>query len=120
MVEILRKRRTQIASLNVTVEGFQNDDPPWAYNRVALHFRIAGDGLVVPVIARIIRLSIVRYCSVITTIAGVAAIQATVELIAPDGTSSGRQPIELAIPSQTVADVELEAVGAPDPLADED
>jgi uncharacterized OsmC-like protein len=113
VVEILRKRRARIASLNVTIEGFQNDDPPWAYNRVALHFRIAGDGLTVPVIARVIRLSIVRYCSVITTIAGVAAIEATIELIAPDGSSSGRQLIELAIPA-------VPPPGFAEPAADED
>jgi putative redox protein len=120
VVEILRKRRAEIGSLSVTVEGFQRDDPPWAYERVSLHFRIAGDGLAVPVIARVIRLSIVRYCSVITTIAGVAAIEVTVELVSPDGTSSGRRPIELAIPSQTIADVDVEDVAVTEPVADED
>ena len=69
-----------MSALDVTVEADQDDDPPWTYRRVALHFRIAGHGLKVPVLARVIRLSIVRYCSVITTIAGVAAIEATVEL----------------------------------------
>ena len=113
MVEILRKRRAKISSLSVTVDGFQSDAPPWSYQRVALHFVIAGESLSVPVMARVIRLSIVRYCSVITTIAGVAAIEATVELVAPDGTSSGRQPIELAIPAVPPA-------GFTEPAADED
>jgi hypothetical protein len=34
---------------------------------------------------------------VISTIAGVAAIAATVEVVSSDGTSTGRQPIELAL-----------------------
>ena len=63
----------------------------------------AGVGLKVPVLARVVRLSIVRYCSVITTIAGVAAIEATVELIDPDGNTSGRFPCELAIPASVAA-----------------
>lgn len=120
VMEILRKRRTDISALDVTVEGHQDPEPPWTYRRVAVHFRISGADLKVPVLARVVRLSIVRYCSVITTIAGVAAIEATVELVAPDGTSSGRRPIELAIPAQTVAEVDIEAVGVPEPLADED
>lgn len=113
VVEILRKRRHDISSLDVTVEGQQDEEPPWSYRRVALHFRIAGDGLKVPVLARVVRLSIVRYCSVVTTLAGVAAIAASVELVEADGSSSGRVPIELALP----------AVPLPpglEPLADED
>lgn len=99
VVEILRKRRASIAAFDVTVEGHQDDDPPWAYRRVALHFRLRGEGLKVPVLARVVRLSIVRYCSVISTLAGVAAIEATIEAVAPDGESSGRHQIELALPA---------------------
>lgn len=113
VVEILRKRRSQIESLEVAVEGEQQPDPPWTYRRVALHYRVAGDGLRPEVIARVIRLSITRYCSVITTIAGVAAIEATYELVAAGGQGSGRQPIELALPAAPVH-------GIPEPAADED
>jgi len=99
VVEILRKRRASVDTLDVSVEGYQDESPPWTYRGVVLHFRIAGDGLKVAVLARVIRLSIVRYCSVITTLAGVAAISATVELVEPEGASSGRVPIELALPA---------------------
>jgi putative redox protein len=99
VVEIMRKRRHDISSLDVAVDGDQDKDPPWTYRRVALHFRIAGNGLKVPVLARVIRLSIVRYCSVITTIAGAAAIEADVEVVEPDGSTTGRVPIELALPA---------------------
>ena len=123
VVEILRKRRAQISSLDVTVEGNQEPDPPWAYRRVALHFRVAAEKLSVPVMARVIRLSVVRYCSVITTVAGVAAIEATVELVAADGSTTGRRPIELVIPSVAsagVADEDALEVGVSDPVVDED
>lgn len=99
VVEILRKRRAQISSLDVTVEGHQQAEAPWTYRRVVLHFRVAGDNLTFPVIARVIRLSVVRYCSVITTLAGVAAIEATVDLSAANGSATGRRLIELAIPA---------------------
>jgi putative redox protein len=99
VVEILRKRRADVAALDVEVEGHQDADPPWTYRAIALHFRVNGSGLKVPVLARVVRLAIVRYCSVITTLAGVAAISATIELIEPDGSSTGRVPIELALPA---------------------
>lgn len=99
VVQILRKRRAHIDGVDVAVEGHQQPDPPWTYQRVALHFRVTCDQMSVPVMARVIRLSIVRYCSVISTIAGVSGIEATVELVASDGTSTGRRPIELSIPA---------------------
>ncbi|HEY8135296.1 MAG TPA: OsmC family protein [Candidatus Limnocylindrales bacterium] len=99
VVEILRKRRADVAALDVEVEGQQDADPPWTYRAVALHFRVNGVGLKVPVLARVVRLAIVRYCSVITTLAGVAAISATIELVEPDGSSTGRVRIELALPA---------------------
>jgi len=107
VVEILRKRRAQVAALEVAVASEQDLEPPWPYREVALHFRVTCDGLTVPVMARVIRLSVVRYCSVITTIAGVALISATVELVNTNGTTTGRQPIELAVPA------------APMPIAEE-
>lgn len=115
VVEILRKRRADVTALDVEVEGHQDANPPWTYRNVTLHFRVAGERLKVPVLTRVIRLSIVRYCSVITTIAGAAAIAATVELVEGDGTSTGRVPIELALPA-----VALPPVFAPTADEDED
>jgi hypothetical protein len=114
-----------VASLEVAVEGTQDEDPPWAYNRVALHYRIVCDRLTYAVVARVIRLSIVRYCSVITTIAGVAAIEATVEVVGMDGSTTGRRHIELALPSSPnvesgFTESDLRAVGLPEPVVDED
>jgi len=125
VVEILRKRRASVHSLEVFVDGDQAPDPPWAYTRVALHYRIRCERLTFPVIARVIRLSIVRYCSVINTIAAAANIEATVEVVAMDGTSTGRKHIELAMPSTPGAEsgfteADLAAVGLPEPVADED
>lgn len=113
VVEILRKRRAHVDAVDVAVEGHQDADPPWTYRRVVLHFRLVGRDLKVAVLARVIRLSIVRYCSVITTLAGVAAIEATVELVEADGTTTGRVPIELAIPAAALPPAE-------EPLSDED
>ena len=125
VVEILRKRRASVHSLEVSVDGDLSPDPPWAYTRVALHYRIQCERLTFPVIARVIRLSIVRYCSVINTIAAAASIEATVEVMAMDGTSTGRKHIELALPSEPGAESgftesDLRVVGVAEPVVDED
>lgn len=119
VVQILRKRRADVSALDVTVEADQQPDPPWSYTRVGLHFRIAGDRLTVPVMARVIRLSIVRYCSVVTTIAGVATIEATVELVGGDGATTGRRPIELAIPAAPLPGLLEPDDDEDEPVADE-
>jgi putative redox protein len=120
VVEILRKRRQSIRALDVTVEADQLPDPPWTYTRVALHFKVACDGINVPVLQRVVRLSCVRYCSVITTIRGVAAIEATVELVAADGTTSGRLSVDLPASPGVVAAVDAPLVGVSEPSVDED
>jgi hypothetical protein len=110
-------------ALDVAVDATQDRDPPWAYRSVTLHFRVVCDGLTVPVMSRVIRLSMVRYCSVITTISGVAAVAATVELVGTDDVTTGRIPIELALPAATLA-IEIDPVSdlEPDlePVGDED
>src|SRR6186997_1040241 len=55
VVEILRKRRADVAALDVEVEGHQDADPPWTYRSIALNFRVKGVGLKVPVLARVVR-----------------------------------------------------------------
>ena len=123
VVEILRKRRARLSGLDVTVESDQLPDPPWTYQRIAVHFRVGCDEMSVPVLARVVRLSVVRYCSVITTVAGVAAIEATVELVDGSGGSSGRHHVELALPYVAPAGMsenDAEALGIEQATVDED
>ncbi len=103
VLEILRKRRHDISSLDVNVEGEQAADPPWRYERITLHFRIVGRGMSRPVLERVIRLSCLRYCSVLATVSGVAHIEATLEHLDETGRSDGRRPVDL--PATTVAPV---------------
>jgi putative redox protein len=114
VVEIVRKRRHEISALEVTVEGEQSNEPPWQYERIALHFRISGVGLRRGVLQRVIRLSCVRYCSVLATVKGVSRIEATLELVDAQGVSGGRQPVSLAIEPAEPVEEELRP-----PTADE-
>jgi putative redox protein len=116
VVEMLRKRRVALRELDVEIEGFQADEPPWHYERVVLHFRVACERLTVGVLERVIRLSVVRYCSVIATLRGVARIEATLELVDGAGSSTGRLPVRLDDPV-AVRDELVEP--SPPPAADE-
>jgi putative redox protein len=74
MVDILAKKRTPIASLEIEVHGEQDPEPPWAYRRIHLIYRLGGDGLTSAGVEQAIRLSEAKYCSVAATIRGVATI----------------------------------------------
>jgi len=94
---MLRKRRLALLDVDVEVEGFQADDPPWHYERIVLHFRVRCDRLTLGVLERVIRLAIVRYCGVLGTVREVASIEATMELLDAAGESSGRLPVRLDV-----------------------
>jgi putative redox protein len=124
VLEILRKRRHELGALDVVVDGEQAAEAPWHYERIMLHFRVQCDGLTTAVLERVIRLSCTRYCSVLATVNGVARIEATMELVDADGTSSGRLPVALALePAQLDGEMDEIAAalgGAPEPATDED
>lgn len=119
VLEMLRKRRHALKALDVNVDGEQADDAPWHYERIALHFRVRCDGLTAAVLERVIRLSVVRYCSVLATLRGVARVEATMELVTGDDTSSGRLPVSLALePAEPIE--EAAGAGLQPPTTDED
>ncbi len=87
-----------------------------------LHYRITGSRLRWAVLERVVRLACVRYCSVLATVRGVARIEATLELVEADGTTSGRLPVRLDVDIAEPLDAGARRDGA-EPLelaADED
>jgi hypothetical protein len=115
---MVRKRRAAISALDVDIEGFQASDPPWQYERVVLHFRVVAERISEGMLERVVRLSIVRYCSVLATLRGVARVEATIELVDPTGVSSGQRSVPLD-PLVAGALAEVAEPAADDPAADE-
>ena len=74
IVDILTKKRTPLASLEIEVNGEQDADPPWAYRQIHLIYRLRGAGLTPAGVEQAIQLSEEKYCSVAATIRGVATI----------------------------------------------
>jgi putative redox protein len=81
VVEILRKQRQDVTAMEVRVDGDQEPDPPHAYHRIAVHFRVEGRGLSPEGVGRAVRISIDRYCSVIQTLRPHAVVEDSVEVL---------------------------------------
>jgi putative redox protein len=81
VVEVLSKKRMPLHMLEVTVTGVQDEDPPWAYRKIRITFRLKGEGLTEKAVAQAIRLAEEKYCSVSATVRGVAEITTEFEIL---------------------------------------
>jgi putative redox protein len=82
VVEILAKKRLDLTTLEIGVEGHQDQDPPWTFRRIHLTYRLRGADLTEKDIVQAIELSEEKYCSVAATLRGVAEITTSFEIIA--------------------------------------
>ena len=74
VVNILTKKRQKLTSLQVEVSGEQNEDPPWAYHKMHIHYELCGHDLDPAAVEQAIELSETKYCSVAATLSGSVAI----------------------------------------------
>jgi len=74
VVDILLKKRQQLTGLEVVVTGEQEEEPPWPYRKIRVHYILRGKGLREKAVQDAIALSEERYCSVAATVQGVAEI----------------------------------------------
>jgi putative redox protein len=67
VIEILNKRREDYRDLVVTCSGDQLQDPPYTFTSIHLHFKLIGN-VKHETFQRAVKLSMEKYCSVISTI----------------------------------------------------
>jgi putative redox protein len=82
VVEILTKKRMTLTHLEISSTGEQDQDPPWTFRKIHLHFTLGGQGLTEKAVAQAIQLSEEKYCSVAATIRATAAITTDFEILA--------------------------------------
>lgn len=68
VVEILTKQRQDLQQLKVSAEAVQDDDPPWRFRRIHIHYQAVGKGIDPEKLRKAILLSEERYCSVYATL----------------------------------------------------
>jgi putative redox protein len=74
VVGILEKKRQKVTGLKVTVTWEQDEDPPWTFRKIHLHYEVRGKGLKEKAVDSAIKLSEEKYCSVGATLRGKAEI----------------------------------------------
>ncbi|NIT51900.1 MAG: OsmC family protein [candidate division Zixibacteria bacterium] len=80
VVMILTKQREPLVDLNVTCTGEQESEPPYTFTSIHLHYRLKGP-LDPNKVARAIRLSEDKYCSVVNTLKPAVKITSDFELV---------------------------------------
>jgi putative redox protein len=68
VVEILNKQKQDLHQLSVTGESIQDDDPPWRFRKVHIHYQAVGTGLDPEKVRKAIQISEEKYCSVYVTL----------------------------------------------------
>lgn len=81
VVEILRKQRQELIQLEVSAEAVQDEDPPWRFRKIHIHYRAVGRGLDPQKVEKAIRLSEGKYCSVYATLREVIEITHGFEVV---------------------------------------
>jgi putative redox protein len=83
VVGILEKKRKKLTLLEVTASGEQDPEPPWAYRKIHVRYRLGGEGLTDKAVAQAVDLSHEKYCSVAATVRGVSQITTEYEIVSP-------------------------------------
>ncbi len=81
VVEILSKKRMPLTFLEISSTGEQEQDAPWTFRKVHLHYRLAGKDLTEKAVEQAIQLSEEKYCSVAATIRPTAEISFDFEIL---------------------------------------
>jgi putative redox protein len=81
VVEILEKKRMPLTHLEISVSGEQDQEPPWTFRQIHIHYRIGGKNLTEKAVSQAIQLSEEKYCSVAATIRATAQITTEFEIL---------------------------------------
>lgn len=81
VLDIMMKKRKPLTMLEVIASGEQDPDPPWAYRRIHLKYRVSGNNLTQKALTQAVQLSQQKYCSVAATVRGVADISTEIEIV---------------------------------------
>ncbi|MDQ6717132.1 MAG: OsmC family protein [Gemmatimonadota bacterium] len=85
VVDILAKRRTPVASLEINVIGERVDTTPKRFKHITLQFRIGGAGIERDQAERAITLAVTKYCSVRDSLREDIVVDWTLELTDASG-----------------------------------
>lgn len=84
VIEILTKQRQDIREIKMTAQHTQDEDPPWKFRKIHLHYQVIGKNIDAEKVRKAIELSEEKYCSVYATLKDVVEITHEVEVVEVD------------------------------------
>lgn len=68
VVEILNKQKQNLQQLKVSADSVQDEDPPWRFRKIHIHYQVIGAGIDPEKVRKAIQISEEKYCSVYATL----------------------------------------------------
>ena len=81
IVDILKKQRQQIGAVQASAASERDNEPPWRFRRIHIHYSFTGRALNPNLIKRAIELSEKKYCSIYATLRDVVEITSDFEIL---------------------------------------
>ena len=81
VIQILQKKRKTINGLQVTAEGLRREEHPRHFTDIMLNFKLYSPDTSNEELAKIVALSVDKYCSVAATVRGVANVRYASEVL---------------------------------------
>jgi putative redox protein len=81
VVEILAKKRMPLGSLEISVSSEQDSDPPWTFRKIHIKYKLRGKTLTEKDVAKAIKLSEEKYCSVAATLRATVQISTEFQIL---------------------------------------
>ena len=81
VVSILGKQKLDLHELKVSATSIQDDDPPWRFRKIHIHYTAVGKGIDPEKLNKAILLSQEKYCSVYVTLRDAVEITHDFEVV---------------------------------------
>ena len=81
IVSILEKQKIDLRELRVSATSVQDDDPPWRFRKIHVHYTAVGKGIDPEKLNKAILLSQEKYCSVYVTLRDAVEITYDYEVV---------------------------------------
>ena len=81
VVSILEKQKMDLRELRVSATSIQDDDPPWRFRKIHVHYTAVGKGIDPEKLKKAILLSQEKYCSVYVTLRDAVEITHDYEVV---------------------------------------
>jgi putative redox protein len=84
VVDIIQKQRQHLTAVQLVVESEREDQPPWQFRKIHIHYKFTGHNLNDHQIARAIELSNTKYCSIYATLQKAVELSSDYEIVLAD------------------------------------